>query len=207
MESHEPFSAPAHRMHRVVDPETSKKSASTRGAKNNLMRILEVVRSFGDDGCTQDEVFEALNFGREDETGPQSYSGITGAWAPLERQRFIECTGEERIGKRFGAKQEVRRALSEEERTARLLGDLDVVSRPLSTDDYVKIDAWYMAQQALEKAKVEEAAARDAVIRDVYRSPRPGLYTIALQYGYALTAKICESKTYLSWKQIKPRRP
>lgn len=194
-----PVSEKEHLMHRVADPDTSAQSAKAR-ARLNLFKVLDVIRSFGDAGCIADEVFEMLNFGHEDETGPMSYSGITGTWVILERQRFIERTGEERIGNRFGASQLVMRALSDNERALRLMQDMDVVSKSLTEDDYAKINEWYAASEALKLAKQREAEARGNVVQFVFGDPPNGQYAMPLMGGYELTAKVASSKTYLSWR-------
>lgn len=86
---------------RKTDPDTSKDAAEKVDTKKLETMVLHVIRNFGRDGCTTDDVCAALpNYGVQT---------LTPRFKPLLMKKLIEDTGERRAGK-CGRKQRVVRA-------------------------------------------------------------------------------------------------
>lgn len=197
----EPVSTDPRLLYRRTDPDTSAKSAPRRGSTPNAIRVLEVIRSFGSLGCTQDDVFEALDVGNEAETGPQSQSSINGQFNILEKQRLIVRPGEERIGCRLGGKQLVMYALDESEQTAALMNDRLILEKVLSPQELAALYKWYDLQQQAEKLAQEAEAWKNGIIKDVLGITTNGEYVIALDLGYKLKITVKPKSTNMEIKK------
>lgn len=197
----EPVSTDPHLLHRRTDPVTSAKSARRRGAAPNAVRVLEVIRSFGNLGCTQDDVFEALDIGNEAKTGPQSQSSINGQFNILEDQRLIWRPGEERIGCRLGGKQLVMYALDESEQASALMNDRLILEKVLNPQELAALYKWYDLQQQAEKLAQEAETWKNGIIKDILGIKANGEYVIALDMGYKLKATVKPKSTNLEIKK------
>lgn len=201
MTMQEPISTDPHLLYRRTDPVTSAKSAPRRGSVPNAARVLEVIRSFGNAGCTQDDVFEALNVGNEVETGPQSQSSINGQFHILEKQRLISRPGEERIGCRLQGKQLVMYALDESEQTSALMNDRLILEKVLNPQELDALYKWYDLQQKAEKLAQEAEAWKNGIIKDVLGIKTNGEYVIGLDFGYKLKVTVKPKSTNLEIKK------
>jgi len=197
----EPVSTDPHLLHRRTDPVTSTKSARRRGSAPNAVRVLEVIRSFGNLGCTQDDVFEALDIGNEAKTGPQSQSSINGQFNILEDQRLIWRPGEERIGCRLGGKQLAMYALDESEQASALMNDRLILEKVLNPQELGALYKWYDLQQQAEKLAQEVEDWKNGIIKDILGIKTNGEYVIALDMGYKLKATVKPKSTNLEIKK------
>lgn len=99
------FGTEPHMLHRRESGDTSVAAAHAVDSARLEEMVLQLVRSFGPEGCTQDDVLQT-----PDVEG-MPYSSVTARFAALIRKGFIEDTGKRRPG-RSGRSQRVLRTIS-----------------------------------------------------------------------------------------------
>lgn len=151
---------------RTTDPETSHDAAEQVNVFGEF-EVLKAIKTFGESGCISDEVQEYFGYGKNDMV---SYSGITARFIKLERKCYIERTGEVRKS-RFNRNQLVMRALSDEDRTARLQLQRRLMATVLTPEEMQLVVDWWRAETAAleaEKARREkEKVVLDRIFKDV----------------------------------------
>ena len=96
---------PPHMLHRRESGDTSVAAAHAVDSSKLEALVLRIVQSWGDHGCTQDNVLQ-----HSDVEG-MPYSSVTARFAALIRKGLIEDTGKRRPG-RSGRSQRVLRAIN-----------------------------------------------------------------------------------------------
>jgi hypothetical protein len=88
---HPDLGTPARKLHRRGSPLTSVVAAHSVDTSKGEQRVLEAVRSFGEAGCTQDDVLARYS--------DLPYSSVTARFAALLQKRYIVDTGKTKPGK------------------------------------------------------------------------------------------------------------
>lgn len=94
------FGTEAKKLHRRLDPDTSKDSAYSVDTQSMEKIVLDAIARFPS-GCTADEVVEALGM---------RWNSVTPRFSALIRKGYIVDTGERKVGK-SGRKQRILKAI------------------------------------------------------------------------------------------------
>jgi hypothetical protein len=189
-------------MVRTEDPFTSHEASETIDHRTKAEVVLDFIRMHSPEpGCIGDDILILSGF-EDQRKKPISYSSLTGYFAKLERQFLIERTGETRDGPRFGRRQLVCRALSDEER-ARRQAELDaalaVSTLPTSL---ALIEEWWNADAELRVVRQREAELRQRVLDLLVPRQLIGKYEAELPNDCKLCIHITDKDTRLSVKKL-----